>query len=64
MQPVIEIGTSPDGFNINENCGSTNPEELAKTVLEEKADIGIALWMKDADRFDLYVNEQGHKCFW
>jgi phosphoglucosamine mutase len=55
---VVEIGTEPNGFNINEKCGSTHPELLAKTVLAEKADIGIAL-DGDADRL-LVVNEQGH----
>jgi phosphoglucosamine mutase len=55
---VIEVGTSPDGFNINEKCGSTHPEALCRKVLEEKADIGIAL-DGDADRL-LVVNEQGH----
>lgn len=55
---VIEIGTQPNGFNINENCGSTHPEVLAKIVLEEKADIGIAL-DGDADRL-VVVNEEGH----
>lgn len=55
---VIEIGTQPNGFNINENCGSTHPEILAKIVLEEKADIGIAL-DGDADRL-VVVTEQGH----
>lgn len=54
---VIEIGTQPNGFNINENCGSTHPEVLAKMVLEEKADIGIAL-DGDADRL-VVVTEQG-----
>lgn len=55
---VIEIGTQPNGFNINENCGSNHPEVLAKIVLEEQADIGIAL-DGDADRL-VVVNEQGH----
>ncbi len=55
---VIEIGTEPNGFNINEKCGSTFPETICKKVLEEKADIGIAL-DGDADRL-LVVNEQGH----
>jgi len=54
---VIEIGTQPNGFNINENCGSTHPEILVKTVLEEKADIGIAL-DGDADRL-VVVDEKG-----
>ncbi len=55
---VIEIGTEPNGFNINEKCGSTHPETLCYKVLETKADIGIAL-DGDADRV-LIVNEQGH----
>ncbi|MES2962135.1 MAG: phosphoglucosamine mutase [Pseudomonadota bacterium] len=55
---VIEIGTNPDGFNINEKCGSTHPEALCKKVLETKADIGIAL-DGDADRL-LVVDEKGH----
>lgn len=40
---VIAIGDKPDGFNINQNCGSTSPELLRKQVLKSKADIGIAL---------------------
>jgi len=55
---VIEIGTNPDGFNINEKCGSTHPEALSKKVLETKADIGIAL-DGDADRL-LIVDEKGN----
>ena len=54
---VIEIGTEPNGFNINEACGSTHPEALCKKVLETKADIGIAL-DGDADRL-LIVDEKG-----
>lgn len=54
---VIEIGTAPNGFNINEDCGSTKPQNLIKKVLEEKADIGIAL-DGDADRI-LIVDEKG-----
>ncbi len=54
---VIEIGTDPNGFNINENCGSTHPELLCQKVLEHGADIGIAL-DGDADRL-LIVDEQG-----
>ena len=46
---VVSIGVSPDGFNINEGCGSTDMALLAKTVVAEKADIGIAL-DGDADR--------------
>lgn len=54
---VISVGVLPNGFNINENCGSTHPELLIKTVLENKADIGIAL-DGDADRL-LIVDEKG-----
>lgn len=54
---VITIGTEPNGFNINENCGSTSPEKLCKTVVQEKADIGIAL-DGDADRV-LICDENG-----
>lgn len=56
---VISIGVSPDGFNINENCGSTSPEKLQKKVLESRADIGIAL-DGDADRV-LIVDEKGQQ---
>ena len=54
---VIAIGVSPDGFNINKECGSTAPELLCETVLREKADLGIAL-DGDADRV-LICDEQG-----
>jgi phosphoglucosamine mutase len=46
---VITIGVAPNGFNINDNCGSTYPELICKSVVENKADIGIAL-DGDADR--------------
>jgi len=36
------LGTAPNGLNINKNCGSTHLETLQKTVLEKKADLGIA----------------------
>ena len=55
---VVSIGVEPNGFNINEKCGSTHPEALCKKVLEEKADIGIAL-DGDADRL-LIVDEKGN----
>jgi phosphoglucosamine mutase len=54
---VISIGVEPNGFNINENCGSTNPSYLCQKVIEENADIGIAL-DGDADRI-LVVDEKG-----
>ncbi len=40
---VIAIGVSPDGLNINRDCGSTTPALLQKAVLEHAADAGIAL---------------------
>ena len=40
---VASIGTSPDGFNINEKVGATAPQALAKEVALRKADLGIAL---------------------
>lgn len=40
---VTVISAEPDGFNINDGCGSTAPEALAARVVEEKADLGIAL---------------------
>ena len=49
---VIAIGNEPDGFNINEDCGATKPEQLAETVLATGADCGIAL-DGDADRLIL-----------
>ena len=55
---VIEIGTEPDGFNINKDCGSTNLAALKHKVREMRADIGIAL-DGDADRV-LLVDERGH----
>ncbi len=54
---VVEIGTKPDGLNINYQCGSTNPELLCQKVLETGADIGIAL-DGDGDRV-LFVNSHG-----
>ncbi len=46
---VVELGVSPDGFNINEDCGSTNTDLMCETVVREGADLGIAL-DGDADR--------------
>ena len=54
---VIPIGVSPDGFNINGNCGSTHPAILQEHVVMHDADIGIAL-DGDADRVVL-VGEKG-----
>ncbi|WP_116114807.1 phosphoglucosamine mutase [Amycolatopsis ruanii] len=46
---VIAIHAEPDGININENCGSTHPEQLQAMVVEHGADLGIA-HDGDADR--------------
>jgi phosphoglucosamine mutase len=54
---VITIGVEPDGFNINEDCGSTSPEALCGKVREMRADMGIAL-DGDADRV-IIVDERG-----
>jgi phosphoglucosamine mutase len=40
---VITVGTDPNGLNINEGCGSTYPEYVSRAVLENGADVGIAL---------------------
>jgi phosphoglucosamine mutase len=54
---VFPIGVDPNGFNINEACGSTHPGPLIDAVREYRADIGIAL-DGDADRLIL-VDEKG-----
>lgn len=46
---VIAIHNQPDGFNINDGCGSTHPEALQSAVVAHQADVGIAL-DGDADR--------------
>ena len=54
---VIALGVEPDGYNINDNCGSTHPQTLQKAVKKNKADLGIAL-DGDADRVIL-CDEKG-----
>jgi phosphoglucosamine mutase len=54
---VVKLGTSPNGLNINDHCGSNHPEQLCRTVLEHGADAGIAL-DGDADRLVL-CDERG-----
>ena len=46
---VIPIGVEPNGFNINDKCGATDPQAMRDAVLLHKADLGIAL-DGDADR--------------
>jgi phosphoglucosamine mutase len=54
---VIPIGVQPDGFNINKGCGSTDTELMCRTVVEQGADLGIAL-DGDADRV-MIADENG-----
>ncbi|UZP68662.1 phosphoglucosamine mutase [Desulfovibrio mangrovi] len=54
---VIKIGVSPDGVNINQQCGSLYPGVAAEKVVETRADIGLAL-DGDADRL-IVVDEKG-----
>jgi phosphoglucosamine mutase len=53
---VIELGVSPDGLNINTDCGAVHPQGLARAVVEQGADLGIAL-DGDADRVILVDHE-------
>ncbi|MCB1969419.1 MAG: phosphoglucosamine mutase [Geminicoccaceae bacterium] len=54
---VIRIGTSPNGRNINDHCGSTCPDTVRQAVIEHGANLGVAL-DGDADRLVL-VDETG-----
>lgn len=56
---VIAIGVSPNGRNINDGYGATAIENLQKSVLDHKADIGLAL-DGDADRL-IMIDEKGKK---
>lgn len=55
---VIPVGVSPDGFNINEGCGSTSPRTAAETIVTHGADLGICL-DGDADRV-MILDEHGN----
>ena len=54
---VVVMGAAPDGFNINDNVGSTAPEAAVQRVLAEGADVGLCL-DGDADRI-LIIDEKG-----
>ena len=56
---VIEIGTDPNGININEKCGATDVKALQEKVLETKADVGLA-YDGDGDRI-MMVDHLGNK---
>ena len=55
---IIKIGTEPDGYNINQDCGSTHPEIVSKAVIDHRADFGVSL-DGDGDRVIL-VDEKGN----
>jgi phosphoglucosamine mutase len=54
---VFSLGVSPDGLNINRECGALSPEQMRHEVLARRADIGIAL-DGDADRL-IVADEHG-----
>ena len=54
---TITMGNRPNGFNINDQCGSTHTAGLATAVLDEQADLGIA-FDGDGDRV-LFIDNQG-----
>ena len=55
---VFIINDQPNGININEDCGSTNPQKVAELVRETRADIGLS-FDGDADRL-ITVDEKGN----
>jgi phosphoglucosamine mutase len=55
---IFELGKDPNGFNINDKCGSTSPQAMCDKVREVRADIGIAL-DGDADRV-IICDEKGN----
>ena len=55
---VITIGTEPDGYNINHECGSTHPGRVQEEVIKQRADFGIAL-DGDGDRVVL-IDRKGN----
>jgi len=55
---VIPLSIEPNGLNINENCGTTCPQNMCKTVKEVEAHVGIA-FDGDADRV-VFSDEKGN----
>ncbi|MCD8764028.1 MULTISPECIES: phosphoglucosamine mutase [Staphylococcus] len=55
---TVTIGCNPDGYNINDECGSTHPEYLAEKVVETESDFGLA-FDGDGDRL-IAVDEKGN----
>ncbi len=54
---VVSIGVEPDGFNINEKCGSTYPSKIRSAVKKYRANVGIS-FDGDADRI-IMCDEKG-----
>ncbi len=54
---VVSLSSKPNGLNINENCGATDPKELRMAVIEHHADLGIAI-DGDGDRL-IMVDDTG-----
>ncbi len=54
---VVTMGNKPNGFNINEQCGSTYPSKIKRAVVKHKANVGIA-FDGDADRV-IMCDERG-----
>jgi phosphoglucosamine mutase len=54
---IVSLGVTPDGLNINQDCGSTAPQAMCAKVREVRADFGIAL-DGDADRV-VMADEEG-----
>jgi phosphoglucosamine mutase len=57
---VIAIGSQPNGLNINDGCGATAPQTLAKAVVERGADFGVAF---DGDGDRLAMADRDGKLF-
>ncbi len=55
---VVKVGVDPDGFNINDSCGSLHPDRMRELVVSHNAHLGLAL-DGDADRV-LLCDEQGN----
>jgi phosphoglucosamine mutase len=54
---VISLASNPNGLNINDHCGATNPKALRMAVIEHQADLGIAI-DGDGDRL-IMVDDAG-----
>ena len=54
---VTAIGSSPNGTNINDGCGATSPQQICQAVIDQGADLGVAI-DGDGDRL-IMVDDQG-----